>query len=276
MFYSLTAVVHGESGAGKSWLADTAPGPRLILDAEGGSKYTPSQPKIVWDPSREEPPVPGRGRMITEDGITAEPVACNWQSCITIIRDFSTMSKVYQWLNSGQHHFKSVVMDSLTEIQKRCLDAVSGTSSPTQQDWGTLLRNMEALVRDFRDLTFHPTNPVQCVVFICISSERGKQGKVSAHLQGQLGTTLPYFVDLVGYLYVEADREVPGLLHRKLLVQPFDGYQAKDRTDIITQTFGAVIDVNTYGFTQLIQAMARRYAQPPVAAVVPQEGVTNE
>ena len=54
---TFTAVIHGESGAGKSQLADTIPGPRLILDAEGGSEFTPSWPKQIWNPDVYGPPV---------------------------------------------------------------------------------------------------------------------------------------------------------------------------------------------------------------------------
>lgn len=32
-------MIHGETGAGKSWLANSAPGPRLVLDAEGRADY---------------------------------------------------------------------------------------------------------------------------------------------------------------------------------------------------------------------------------------------
>lgn len=137
------------------------------------------------------------------------------------------MQRVYQWLNSGQHHFKSVLLDSLTEIQKRCLDAVSGTNAPTQQDWGTLLRSMEALVRHFRDLTMHPTNPISSVVFITTTKADANQVR-RPHLQGQLGLTLPYFVDVLGYLYTVVDEQ--GQLVRQLIVQPYPGYAAKDRT----------------------------------------------
>lgn len=201
-------MIHGESGSGKSWLGDTAPAPKLVLDAEGGSKFTPSQPKIQWSPY-ESPPEVGE-----------------WETTICFVRDFDTMQRVYQWLNSGQHPWRSVTLDSLTEIQKRCLDAVAGTNAPTQQDWGTLLRQMEDLVRKFRDLTLHPTRPLESVNFI--TTTKNDNGTLRPHLQGQLGLTLPYFVDVVGYLYVTSDAN--GLPARHMLVQPLPGYAAKDRT----------------------------------------------
>src|SRR5216110_338838 len=118
---TLTALIHGDSGVGKSWLAASSPAPRLILDAEGRAKYAPSLlPKVFWDPKVSGPPA--------ADG--------TWDTCITPIADFDTLSTAYSWLRSGQHHFKSIVIDSLMEAQKRCIDGVAGTGAMQTQDWG--------------------------------------------------------------------------------------------------------------------------------------------
>lgn len=205
----LTLVIHGESGTGKSWLADTSPSPRLILDSEGGSRFTPSKPKAYWNPLESAPP---QGQ----------------ETVIVLVRDFGTMTTVFQWLNSGQHDFKSVVLDSVTELQKRCMDAITGTAQAQQQDWGELLRQMEKLTRDFRDLTMHPVNPLLSVVLVA-TTRMDDSGIFRPHVQGQLGLTMPYFMDVVGFLQTIPD--VDGNLARRLLVQPIPGFVAKDRTD---------------------------------------------
>jgi hypothetical protein len=204
----LTLVVHGASGVGKSWLGDTAPAPRLILDAEGGTKWTPSN-KAFWNPTKGEKP----------------PMDADETTVVTV-KDFATLGMVYQWLQSGQHPFKSVVMDSLTEIQKRCLDNVSGTEAMTQQGWGEVLRKMEGLVRSYRDLTMNNGKSLHNVTFLCGSQL--KDGELRPHLQGQLGLTLPYYVDVVGYLHVAQDAD--GGIAREMLVTPVQGFSAKDRT----------------------------------------------
>ncbi len=209
---SLSTVVHGESGTGKSWFTDTAPAPRLILDAEGGSKFTPSQPKVMWDPMVGPPP------------LGAETV-------IVLVRDFQTMQYAYQWLNSGQHDFQSVGLDSITELQKRCKDsirALEGTGGFRIQDWGTLLDDMELLIRQFRDLWMHPIRPIPVTVFIT-TTQMDDKGVYRPHVQGGLKLSLPYFTDVVGYLYT-AINEL-GQLERRLLVQNSPGFIAKDRTD---------------------------------------------
>lgn len=206
----LSLVIHGESGTGKSWLGDTSPSPRLILDAEGGSRFTPSQPKVYWDPITGPPPV------------GAETV-------IVMVRDFGTMSYVFQWLNAGQHDFKSIVLDSVTELQKRCIDAIVGTSQMRLQDFGELLREMETLIRQFRDLHMHPVNPIPVSVLIT-TTKQDQASTFRPHVQGQLALSLPYFVDVVGYLYNKPNPETQ-LMDRALLVTSTPGFIAKDRTD---------------------------------------------
>ncbi len=214
---SLTILVHAESGMGKSWFGDTAPSPRLILDAEGGSRFTPSSNKVLWDPMTENPPV-------VEPGVDT--------TVVVNVRDFATVRRVFDWLNSGQHPFESVVWDSLTEIQKRCLDNIVGINAPRTQDWGTLLREMEALVRNYRDLATHPVKPMACIVFLALTVT-DKKGVMRPSLKGQLGTTMPQFVDVIGYLYTQVDES--GGLQRLMMTQPFEGYVAKDRTDKLPQ-----------------------------------------
>lgn len=226
---TITGVIHGESGAGKSRLIDTMPAPRLILDAEGGSVHLRSRP-VRWNPALYAPP----GVQGCEPGQEQVPEA----TCVTI-RDFAMLQRVYQWLDSGQHHFRSVGLDSLTEIQKRCKDALVGTAKMQTQDWGSLLDDMERLIRNYRDLATHPTRPFECVVFNALTSE-GKGGKWRPHLQGQIVITLPGYVDVVGYLYVEQNG-TSGALERKLLIQPVANFVAKDRTDDLTQAYGPVI-----------------------------------
>ena len=217
---TMSLLVHGESGTGKSWLADTAPAPRLILDIEGRAKHTPSQPKVWWDPISQSPPA-------------ASTQEAYWETCVVKVQNFSILGNVYQWLRSGQHPFKSVVVDSLMEAQKRFIDQHKGTAALTTQDWGVVLRELETFVRNMRDIVAYDEAHVDCVVIVTgsIPAERGIMRPL---LQGQLKNTLPYFVDAVGYLFV-APVEGGGM-QRTLQVAPSPYAVAKDGTHKLDPT----------------------------------------
>lgn len=208
----LTFLIYGPSKTGKSYLADTSPAPRLVLDAEGGNgtRWTPSR-KTFWNPLKEKPPV--------VDG--------SWETCIVNVLDYPTIQQAYAWLNSGEHPFRSVTLDSVSEVQQRAIDALVGIDPMKTQDWGTLLRQMSKTIRDFRDLTQHPINPLSAVVFVAMA--RVIDGRSAPYVQGQLATILPYQVDVFGYLTHVPDPTMPGVTRRYLMVKPDPGYESGQR-----------------------------------------------
>lgn len=220
MLETLSLLVHADAKVGKSTLGATAPVPMLILDAEGSTKFLPIR-KVEWSPQQGPPP--------TWDG--------TWDACIVIVREYETMQLAYQWLVYGQHNFRSVVLDSISEVQRRLKNALVGTAAMQMQNWGDLLVKMDALIRGFRDLTQHPTNPIQVAVFI--AETRETLGKWKPYLQGQIAVMLPYWVDVVGYLYAQPWFDGTGQplldefgqqrLRRHLLVAPHPQFEAGER-----------------------------------------------
>lgn len=215
----ISMIVYGPSKGGKSTLGDSSPAPRLVLDAEMGSRFTPSRKK-KWDPVKEQPPV--------ADG--------SWDTALVPVHSFNTVLKAYEWLNSGKHPFRSVVMDSISEVQQRMVDSLVGTNPMQLQDWGQLLRQASDLVRKFRDLTTNPVTPLDCVLFIAMAHQR-QDGTWHPHVQGQLKTTLPYYTDLLGYLAPVPTEE--GSVVRRLLIGPTTGYETGER---VGGRFGHFID----------------------------------
>lgn len=247
---TLTMLVHGEAGVGKSWLGASTPGPRLILDAEGRAKYLPTAVATVyWDPAQSAPPA--------YDG--------SWDTCIAVVPDFKTMDLVYRWLQSGQHPFISVVVDSLMEIQKRLIDETVGLNQVAQQDWGIILRKLEKLVRDYRDLVLVDANPVD-VVLMTVGSKEGNGGKMRPMLQGAMGTTVPYFMDIVGYLYTTHDLET-GTIGRSMLIQPTNVAVAKDGTDKLTHLGASIPNPSVHQIFELLKQIEQQSA-PPAAPPV--------
>lgn len=204
---------------GKSRLGVTAPTPRLILDAEGGSRFAVAQAggtAVDWDIDGGAPPP-------SADTVTVT------------VTDYSTLDNVFRVLANGEHPFRSVVFDSLTEIQQRCVDlVVPGIQAPQLQQWGEILRRIAQLVRQYRDLAVtSATNPLEVVVLLAISGEIG--GKRKPQLQGQITRLLPQYVDVIGFLEAEVD-SASGETTRLLTLAPRWDVEAKDRTGVLPET----------------------------------------
>jgi len=130
--------------------------------------------------------------------------------------------------------YRTVVLDSLTEIQKYLMYQLLGVEIGTQRldremeqpqfaEWGRNSEMIRLLVRSFRDL---PMN----VLFICsdqvVEDERKMQHR-RPNLPGKLANDVQGFLDVVGYY---ASTKTPkGETLRRLLLQPTERIQAKNR-----------------------------------------------
>jgi hypothetical protein len=112
---------------------------------------------------------------------------------------------VLDWLKQGDHPFRSATVDSISELQYRYIEHATGREQMKIQDWGAALRELGGFVRDLRDLTMHPTNPLTAVVLTAMAQENPQSGQMRPYLQGQLKTQLPYLPDVTAYLHVEPD-----------------------------------------------------------------------
>lgn len=232
MSFRIKAAVHGVSGVGKSWLGASTPGPRLILDAEGGSKFakqsTPQgntrPPAKDWDPRQPLPEI--------DDPNT---------SVFVRVRTIDDMNLAYAVLASGNHYFNSVVVDSLTEIQLKLRKAVNSEMDnevTSERGWGILLDRAIDLCCSFRDLTDHPTKPLWAVVILAISEQKG--GIWVPQVQGGLRDRLAGYFDIVGWYSIGQDPG-NGQPQRQLHIQPGVGHVAKDRTDDLTLAYGPFV-----------------------------------
>lgn len=202
----LSALIHAPSKEGKSTLLSTMPAPGLILDAEGSWKfidqvgYRSGKPlrKKRWDPLTE--PIP------RYDG--------TWDFVLVAVTDWQIMRQTYQWLTQAEHDFESLGLDSITEVQRRCKKNIrSGNDQMDQQRWGQLLDQMDEVIRGFRDLTLKP-NPIRCVVLV--SETKEKNGQWRPYMQGQIADTMPYWVDVCGYLFTELVADQAGKTQDKM------------------------------------------------------------
>jgi hypothetical protein len=207
---ALTLLVFGASKVGKSSLAVSGPAPRLLFDVEGSARFLPINP-VEWIPNTEPP----------------EPDS-TWDTAVIPTRDWAIAEAGKRWLQSGKHPFRSVGVDSASELQQRRIEHVAGREQMTQQHWGDVFRTVSGFIRDMRDLTMHPTNPIESVTMTAMA--RQIDGMWKPWCQGQLQAVLPYLLDVTAYIWVEqtGTREAPRET-RKILTRRTTQFEAGER-----------------------------------------------
>ena len=238
-YRTLSILAHAASKIGKTTMGATSPFPICNLDAEGGSKFLPGSEFLMrvlgrpiriiyWDPA-QPPPV--------WDG--------TWDMAVVRVHSWQVVQSAYRWLVTGRHQFQTIMVDSISEIQRRAKTELVGTEQMKIQTWGQLLTIMDNVIRGFRDLTNDPYNPIRVAVFIAETRENQK-GKYIPYMQGQIGIALPYWMDIVGYLYVDQVLVIDPTTGqqsqqavRRLLVAPHPQFEAGERVQGLV---GPVID----------------------------------
>ena len=209
-------LIYGEAGVGKTWLAGSAqavPAMRNVLyvDAESGADTL----KESW-PDVE---------LIT---------ATRWED----------YDRIYNALLAGAHDYRTVVLDSISEILEHCKEAVMeelkmdpenekrDPDIPSIREWGKLLVRMLRLVRRFRDL---PMN----VIFIAHAEpvkDRMGKSKWMPLVNGKFQFKLPQIPDVVLFMYRQ---ESDGEQLRLLLTEQTDKAVAKVRGVRMPMLIGA-------------------------------------
>ena len=162
----LKMIVFGPPGVGKTYFASTARNVLFLLAEKGGMLG------------------------IKDKGID-----------VIHINKFADLIDAYQFLRKDGHGYKTVVIDSITEVQKKSMDDIlikAGVQTPRMNDWGENIRQISNMCRLFRDL---PMN----VIFLAHESieKDDETGETSRRLSvnGQkLPEEIAGFVDCVGYM----------------------------------------------------------------------------
>jgi hypothetical protein len=132
--------------------------------------------------------------------------------------------------------YRTVVIDSLTEVQKFVMYMLLGTNidtanlefppeTPQWAEWGQSAEMIRLLVRTFRDLPMH-------VIFVCSEQEKEDERKRiirRPNLPGKLGGEVQGFLDIVGYLATARGGDEDEGLRRRLYITPGNTFQAKHR-----------------------------------------------
>ena len=169
--HKVKALVYGASGAGKTHFAATAPKP-VFLSAEAG--------------------------LLSTMNAGGDPVD------YAEIRTLEDLQNAYKELASGKHKYETVVIDSISEINeiiKESLSAQNTNNRMQLQDWGTLYTKIRGILRRFRDLDMH-------VIFIAQETSDKDESRVTKWkpmLNGKAADEIAYFMDVVGYVYVDEE-----------------------------------------------------------------------
>lgn len=211
----LNILLYGDSGVGKTTLAGSASEvpamhPVLFIDIEGGTESL-----------RNSYPDVDTVRVTT------------WPE----------MQKVYNALHRGDSGYQTVVLDSLTEIQKfnmyqimADLLAKKGEDSnvdpdvPSMREWGKNLEQIRRFVRGFRDLPMH-------TIFTALAKTekdaRTGNTTIKPSLSGKMADEVAAFLDIVSYYYVKdivVEGESEPVAKRLLLTRKTSQHVAKDRS----------------------------------------------
>lgn len=247
---TLSALVHAPSKTGKSTLGSTAPLPLCVLDVEGSWRFIRTQGfqgtvpiiKKEWDPVQGPPPL-----------WTPES---DWNTVIVNVQKWQDLTTAYQWLATAPHAFRSLIFDSVTESQRKLKTNLRGLEQMRIQDWGDLLVQMDKLIRDFRDLVHIPRSTLEFVMFV--AETELKDGKWRPAMQGQIGRAMPYWVDIVGYLYADQVPDANGQNTRrvqKLLIGQHPQFEAGERVqgllgDVVENPNVMTMMATIFGTTQ--------------------------
>lgn len=222
----ISVFIHGWWGAGKSWLAQTAPGPRLVIDTEGGVYDAPGN-HVEWHPRQPFP-----------EGLDKD------SSVIVDVQEWGDFADVMSILRSGDHPFESLVIDSLHELQDQLKRTVADPGEEydpnatfQHQAWGRLKNNLGLAMRELRDFTRPRSNKRINVIIVCGSDDEGI--KARPLLEGGIRKNTAGFYDLVGYLRTAQDQHGDEI--RVLQIQPSETAVAKCRLHNVSVKHGTQI-----------------------------------
>lgn len=143
----------------------------------------------------------------------------------------------------------TLVIDSVTELQKKLMDYIVESHPEVKRpygdgltvgDWGYNTERMRRFIRMARDLDMN-------VIFTALAMDEKNEVtgavKTMPKMSSKLAADVCGYVDIVGYLYVDNVETEDGVEPmRRMLVQPVGAYYAKDRSGML----GTVIDNPTF------------------------------
>ena len=143
------------------------------------------------------------------------------------VTDMASLKEAYQFVASKEATaFKSVAIDSISEIAEVVLSAEKKIAKDVRMAYGALQEQVTDLIRAFRDLS--GKNVYMSAKMEKAQDEHGRMMYQPAMPGTKLGQQLPFYFDEVFCLRVEKDDE--GKIVRMLQTEADPSYVAKDRS----------------------------------------------
>lgn len=141
-------------------------------------------------------------------------------SDIDVVRpqNFSEIQELYDYLRYDNHQYRSVGIDSVTEIQRKLSMAdilgtlqedasytnLAGHTPPQRYDWLSSGEQMRRFIRAFKDLAYLPDESRRIHVFLTALEKRDEErGIVCPSLPGILGVEIGAAVDVLARMSVK-------------------------------------------------------------------------
>jgi hypothetical protein len=184
-------LVYGQAGAGKTSLIRTLPEP-IVLSAEGGLL------------SIQDADLP-----------------------FIEIASMDDLKEAFEWMSTPEGmRFKSVALDSISEIAEVVLNHEKKIAKDPRQAYGAMQEQMADIIRAFRDL---PGRHVYMSAKLEKSTDEMGRILYAPSMPGnKTGQSLPYFFDEVLALRVEKDAD--GNTQRAIMCDSDGLWLAKDRS----------------------------------------------
>lgn len=207
---NINMLIYGDPGVGKTRLAGSADGvpelrPVLFVDIEGGT-------------------------------LTLRDV---FPDCDVVrVTSWPELQSIYNELYAGVHSYRTVVIDSLTELQAFNMEQLIKNKTDedpdvdediaTLRDWQRSGTQVRKFIRAYRDL------PITTIFTALMKSDKDKlSSKVAKKpsLPGKMADQVAGMFDLVAYMYKKSIETNEGVEERRLLLtQATETITAKDRS----------------------------------------------
>lgn len=208
-FDSVSFVIYGQSGIGKTSLVKTIPENSLkekrvlIINAESGLLPLRELDLPVFDLAHNEGKEIPRGQRIQR------------------------LAVICQYLKEHSKDYDFIILDSVTEIGQCLVEALKG-KYPDKKDgflmWGEYSDKMMAILKSFRDLK------INTILLFLENIDKDENGSRyhGVDLQGKIATKLIAYYDEV-FCMIKVDQD-NGQTERRLITGAYQNFIAKDRS----------------------------------------------